>query len=88
MIVIYGDGVFMTEESLNLFLIVNVPDAEHAIFATTDEVLAVWWDSAAQNLVEVTFMLLVELFSSEEKLFLRFQIPYFQKWSNFLLNLH
>lgn len=56
----------MTEESLDLFLIVDVPDAEYAILPPTHKVLPIRGDSAAQYFVEVTFMLLVELFASKE----------------------
>lgn len=36
----------MAEESLDLFPVVDVPDADHTVFSARDEVFAVWRDSA------------------------------------------
>lgn len=70
-----GDGVAVTQERLNLLLVVNVPDAYDSVFASADEVLSVWRDSGAENLVVVAFMITVEPFPSEKVFFHASKVP-------------
>lgn len=63
----YGDSVPVTQEGLNLFLIVDVPYAHDAVLAPRDHVLPVWRDSVASNLIEVTLHLPIKLLAPEDK---------------------
>ena len=69
----------MTQERLDLLLVVNVPDTHNSVLATRYKELTVWRDSMAHNLIEVTLNFPVELFSSEEELPLCLQVPYTSK---------
>ena len=65
----------MTEESLDLSLIVHVPNAHHAVFATGYQVLSVRRDRRAENFIKVSVVLSIELIAAEKHLLLRLQIP-------------
>ena len=65
----------MTKECVHLFLVVDVPYSHKSILATRHQVLAIRGDSCTKYLVIVTFESAVKLLASEEKLFLRLQVP-------------
>lgn len=57
----------MSEEALDLSLIVDVPNTDQSIFASGDQVLAVWRNCTAKHFIIVTLKCFVKLLASEEK---------------------
>lgn len=66
----YCDCVTMTEERLDLLLVMDVPHSDYSVLSSRDHELAVGRDSMACDFVEMTVDLAVELFTSEKQLFL------------------
>jgi len=56
----------VAEESLNLLLVVNVPDTDNTVLTSTHEILAIWGYSTAEDLIKVSLMLFAELLTPEE----------------------
>ena len=71
----YCDWVPMAKKSLDLGLIVQIPNANHTVFATRHQVLSIRWDGRAKNLVKVSVVLSIEFFAAEKHFFLSLQIP-------------
>jgi hypothetical protein len=71
-----GNCVSMSHESLDLLLVVKVPDTHDSIFSSRHKVFTVWRNCASQYFIEVALHCSIELFSFEEHLFLTFDIPH------------
>jgi hypothetical protein len=69
-----SDCVPMTEESLNLFLIVNVPNPHYSIFTSCNQILSI--GSHTKWFIKMSLDSSVMLLSKENVLLLTLQIPY------------
>ena len=70
-----SDCVSVSQEGLDLLLVVKVPNTNNSIFSTRDQVLTVWRNCERGNLVVMTGNGAIELFSFEELFCLMFNIP-------------
>lgn len=70
------DRVSMAEERLDLFLVVQVPNSDYSVFASTDHVLSIVRDSKAAYFIEMAFSGPVEFLAlTESHLGLALQVP-------------
>jgi len=60
----------MTQESLDLLLIVNIPDSHNAVFSAADKILAIRRNSKRSDLIKMALNCSIELFTFKEELFL------------------
>ena len=65
----------MSQESLNLLAVVDVPYPHYSVFASTHKVLSIGRDGRAENLIIVSIHVPIELLTPEKVFLTTLDVP-------------
>src|SRR5687768_9572467 len=72
----YCYRISMSNESLDLLLIMNIPNSDYSVLASTNRIFPIGRNCQTQGLIKVALNTTIVFFSLEYELFLSFKVPY------------